>query len=55
MRYRQTIYYMAQGRGIRRVVALYDGIEDLVAENDRRYDLDDDDDVETVESVFSPY
>ncbi|KAG1748883.1 uncharacterized protein EDB91DRAFT_1244693 [Suillus paluster] len=39
---RQTNYYLAQGRGIRRVVALFDSIEDLVAENDRRYDANKD-------------
>jgi hypothetical protein len=36
-------YHLAQARGIRRVVALFDSIEDLVAENDRRYDDDDED------------
>ncbi|KAG1735244.1 hypothetical protein EDD22DRAFT_852393 [Suillus occidentalis] len=39
---RQTNYFVAQGRAVRRVVALFDSIEDLVAENDRRYDLDED-------------
>ncbi|KAG1785073.1 uncharacterized protein HD556DRAFT_1250478, partial [Suillus plorans] len=39
---RQTNYYLAQGRGIRRTVTLFDSIEDLVAENDRRYDDNDD-------------
>ncbi|KAG2089118.1 hypothetical protein BD769DRAFT_1396130 [Suillus cothurnatus] len=39
---RQTNYYLAQGRGIRRVVALFDSIEDLVTENDRRYDNNED-------------
>ncbi|KAG1765296.1 hypothetical protein EV702DRAFT_981610 [Suillus placidus] len=38
---RQTNYYLAQGRGVRRVVALFDSIEDLIAENDRQYDDDD--------------
>lgn len=33
---------MAQGRAIRRIVALFDNVEDLVAENDRRYDEDGD-------------
>ncbi|KAG1883628.1 hypothetical protein F4604DRAFT_1575464 [Suillus subluteus] len=37
---RQANYYMAQGRAIRRVVALFNNIEDLVAENDQRYDDD---------------
>jgi len=32
---------MAQGRGIRRIVNLYDSIEDLVAENDRRFEEED--------------
>lgn len=41
--FRQMNYYLAQGRGFRRVVALFDGIEDLVAENDRRYDDQDED------------
>ncbi|KAG1847428.1 hypothetical protein C8R48DRAFT_543442, partial [Suillus tomentosus] len=35
--------YVAKGRAIRRVVALFDSIEDLVAENDRRYESDDPD------------
>ncbi|KAG2749561.1 hypothetical protein P692DRAFT_201672739, partial [Suillus brevipes Sb2] len=35
-------YYMAQGRAIRRIVSLFDNIEDLVAENDRRLEDDDD-------------
>ncbi|KAG2112424.1 hypothetical protein DEU56DRAFT_749373 [Suillus clintonianus] len=41
---RQTNYYLAQGRAIRRVVTLFDNIEDLVAENDRRYEYDGDED-----------
>ncbi|KAG1902401.1 uncharacterized protein F5891DRAFT_1023873 [Suillus fuscotomentosus] len=36
----QTNYYLAQGRGIRRIIALFNNIEDLVTENDRRYDED---------------
>ncbi|KAG2740161.1 hypothetical protein P692DRAFT_201684495, partial [Suillus brevipes Sb2] len=39
---RQSNYYMAQGRAIRRVVSLFDNVEDLVTENDRRCDLNDD-------------
>jgi hypothetical protein len=39
---RQSNYYVAQGRAIRRVVILFDSIEDLVAENDRRYDAEED-------------
>ncbi|KAG1854080.1 hypothetical protein C8R48DRAFT_610164 [Suillus tomentosus] len=33
---RKTTYYVSQGRAIRRIVALYTPIEDLIAENDRR-------------------
>ncbi|KAG2117549.1 hypothetical protein BD769DRAFT_1672589 [Suillus cothurnatus] len=33
---RKTIYYVSQGRAIRRMVILYTPIEDLIAENDRR-------------------
>lgn len=40
---RQTNFFLAQGRVLRRVVTLYDSIEDLVIENDRRYDEDDED------------
>ncbi|KAG1897722.1 uncharacterized protein F5891DRAFT_982453 [Suillus fuscotomentosus] len=32
---RKTTYYVSQGRAIRRMVALYTPIEDLIAENDR--------------------
>ncbi|KAG1853881.1 hypothetical protein DFJ58DRAFT_728007 [Suillus subalutaceus] len=39
---RQTNYYLAQGRGIRHVVALFHSIEDLITENDRRYDDNED-------------
>ncbi|KAG0699684.1 hypothetical protein DFH29DRAFT_877165 [Suillus ampliporus] len=44
-RERQTNYYLAQGRGIRRVITLFDSIEDLVTKNDRRFDdnLNDED------------
>ncbi|KAG1723550.1 hypothetical protein EDB19DRAFT_1916016 [Suillus lakei] len=35
---RKTTYYVAQGRAIRRTVALYTSLEDLIAENDRRYE-----------------
>ncbi|KAG2080188.1 hypothetical protein BD769DRAFT_1685226 [Suillus cothurnatus] len=35
---RKTTYYVAQGRAIRRMVVLYTSLEDLIAENDRRYD-----------------
>ncbi|KAG2737773.1 hypothetical protein P692DRAFT_20761010, partial [Suillus brevipes Sb2] len=37
---RQTNHFVAQGRAIRRVVALYDNTEDLITENDRRYTED---------------
>ncbi|KIK31739.1 hypothetical protein CY34DRAFT_19619 [Suillus luteus UH-Slu-Lm8-n1] len=33
---RKTTYFVSQGRVIRRMVALYVNIEDLVSENDRR-------------------
>ncbi|KAG1784686.1 uncharacterized protein HD556DRAFT_1250963 [Suillus plorans] len=35
---RKTTYYIAQGRAIRRMVVLYTSLEDLIAENDRRYE-----------------
>lgn len=35
---------MSQGRAIRRIVTLFDSIEDLICENDRRCDNDDNDD-----------
>ncbi|KAG1730492.1 hypothetical protein EDD22DRAFT_788685 [Suillus occidentalis] len=38
---RKTIYYVAQGRAIRRLAALYSPIEDLIAENDRRCEHED--------------
>ncbi|KAG1769025.1 hypothetical protein EDD22DRAFT_949209 [Suillus occidentalis] len=41
---KQTNYYMAQGRAIRRIVTLFDNIEDLICENDRRCEAGDDDD-----------
>jgi hypothetical protein len=40
---------MSQGRAIRRTITLFDSIEELIGENNRRCDDDDDD---TVESVF---
>ncbi|KAG1892024.1 hypothetical protein F4604DRAFT_1672139 [Suillus subluteus] len=40
----QTNFYLAQGRAIRQVITLFDGIDNLVAENDRRYEADDDKD-----------
>ncbi|KAG1758383.1 hypothetical protein EDD22DRAFT_850044 [Suillus occidentalis] len=43
---RQSNYYLAHGRAIRRIVALFDSIEDLINENDRRYDDGYDDDTQ---------
>jgi hypothetical protein len=43
LRCRKTIYYVSQGRAIRRMVALYSPIEDLIAENDRRCEDTDSD------------
>ncbi|KAG2757683.1 hypothetical protein P692DRAFT_201697089 [Suillus brevipes Sb2] len=39
---RKTTYYVAQGRAIRRMVALYTSLEDLISENDRRCEDEDD-------------
>ncbi|KAG1720565.1 hypothetical protein EDD22DRAFT_962791 [Suillus occidentalis] len=36
---RKMTLYVAQGRAIRRLVVLYHSLEDLVAENDRRYEF----------------
>ncbi|KAG1897248.1 uncharacterized protein F5891DRAFT_957482 [Suillus fuscotomentosus] len=41
---RETNYFMSQGRAIRRMVTLYDSVEDLINENDRRCDIEGDDD-----------
>ncbi|KAG2737551.1 hypothetical protein P692DRAFT_20761462 [Suillus brevipes Sb2] len=49
---RQSNYFMAQGRAIRRVVTLFDNVEDLVTENDRRYEDDDED--TSVDADYSP-
>ncbi|KAG1723066.1 hypothetical protein EDD22DRAFT_790205, partial [Suillus occidentalis] len=35
---RKTTYYVAQGRAIRHMVCLYSSLEDLVTENDHRYE-----------------
>ncbi|KAG1831840.1 hypothetical protein EV424DRAFT_1313903 [Suillus variegatus] len=35
---RSTTYYVAQGRAIRRMAVLYTNLEDLIGENDRRYE-----------------
>ncbi|KIK32505.1 hypothetical protein CY34DRAFT_19004 [Suillus luteus UH-Slu-Lm8-n1] len=40
---RKTTYYVAQGRAIRRMVALYTSLEDLISENDRRCEDDSED------------
>ncbi|KAG1761970.1 hypothetical protein EDD22DRAFT_778954 [Suillus occidentalis] len=40
---RESNYYMSKGRAVRRIVALFDSIEDLISENDRRCELDGDD------------
>ncbi|KAG1723737.1 hypothetical protein EDD22DRAFT_961925 [Suillus occidentalis] len=40
---REIDYIMSQGRAIRRIVTLFDSIEDLIGENDRRCDREDDD------------
>ncbi|KAG1824200.1 hypothetical protein EV424DRAFT_1346119 [Suillus variegatus] len=34
MKRRETNYYVSKGRAIRRIVTLYDALEDLIAEND---------------------
>ncbi|KAG1732172.1 hypothetical protein EDD22DRAFT_852771 [Suillus occidentalis] len=47
---KQANYHMAQGRAIRRIVTLFDSIEDLIAENDRRHEEDNKD--HTLEQVF---
>lgn len=36
--WRKTTYFNAQGRAIRRMVILYTNLEDLIVENDRRYE-----------------
>ncbi|KAG2103973.1 hypothetical protein BD769DRAFT_1361418 [Suillus cothurnatus] len=46
---REINYIMSQGRAIRRMVTLFDGIEDLISENDRRCDNEDDDHDVTVD------
>ncbi|KAG1839195.1 hypothetical protein C8R48DRAFT_621837 [Suillus tomentosus] len=46
---RKTSYYVAQGRAIRHMVCLYTSLEDLVNENDRRYEYRLDDTVSTLE------
>jgi hypothetical protein len=50
---RETNYYMSKGRALRRIVSLFDTIEDMICENDRRCNLEEeeDDDNGTLESV----
>ncbi|KAG1736177.1 hypothetical protein EDD22DRAFT_787567 [Suillus occidentalis] len=45
---RKTTYYVAQGRAIHRMVCLYTSLEDLVAENNRRYEDSDESTMEYV-------
>jgi hypothetical protein len=47
--FRETNYYMAKGRAIRRIVSLFDNIEDLISENDRRCEVDNGDENTTAE------
>ncbi|KAG1730566.1 hypothetical protein EDD22DRAFT_960706 [Suillus occidentalis] len=42
---RETNYYVSKGRAIRRIVTLFDGIEDLIVENDRRCEDEPDENV----------
>ncbi|KAG1896109.1 uncharacterized protein F5891DRAFT_959089 [Suillus fuscotomentosus] len=46
---REINYYMSKGRAIRRIVTLFDNIEDLIGENDRRCDLDSEDENVTLD------
>jgi hypothetical protein len=46
---REINYYMLKGRAVRWIVTLYDNIKDLIGENDRRCNGDDN---VTPESVF---
>ncbi|KIK31448.1 hypothetical protein CY34DRAFT_19912 [Suillus luteus UH-Slu-Lm8-n1] len=46
---RETNYYMSKGRAIRRVVTLFDNIEDLISENDRRCELEGEDEDMTLD------
>ncbi|KAG1780464.1 hypothetical protein EV702DRAFT_1193939 [Suillus placidus] len=41
---RETNYFMSQGQAIRRLITLYDSLEDLINENDRRCNIEGDDD-----------
>ncbi|KAG1899346.1 uncharacterized protein F5891DRAFT_1189790 [Suillus fuscotomentosus] len=42
VREKQMNYYVAQGRAVRHVISLFNNTEDLVAENDRWYEVDED-------------
>ncbi|KAG2030738.1 hypothetical protein BDR03DRAFT_877584 [Suillus americanus] len=46
---RKTTYYVAQGRAIHRMVCLYTSLEDLVTENDCRYEHRSEDTASTLE------
>ncbi|KAG1739424.1 uncharacterized protein EDB91DRAFT_1053836 [Suillus paluster] len=46
---KQTNYYMSQGQALRRVVTLFDNVEDLVAKNNRRCDEEQQDEDATLE------
>ncbi|KAG1758959.1 hypothetical protein EDD22DRAFT_956352 [Suillus occidentalis] len=49
MTVRETNYYVSKGRALRRVIALFDSIEDLIAENDRRCNGDESDEDVTID------
>ncbi|KAG1807418.1 hypothetical protein EV424DRAFT_1543895 [Suillus variegatus] len=52
----ETNYFISQGRAIRRIVTLFDSIEDLITENDRRYDVADDDESGSIaHGIHHPY
>ncbi|KAG1797276.1 uncharacterized protein BJ212DRAFT_1289779, partial [Suillus subaureus] len=48
---RESNYYMAQGRAIRHIISLFNNIEDLVAENNRRLEANSDEG-STLEYIF---
>jgi hypothetical protein len=53
---RKTTFYVSQGRAIRRMGVLYTNLEDLIAENDRRYEEGSEDATpEYVITFFVPY
>ncbi|KAG2103166.1 hypothetical protein BD769DRAFT_1323713, partial [Suillus cothurnatus] len=52
---RKTTYYVAQGRAIRHMVALYTSLEDLIAENDRRCEDKDDSEANTSTYIVGLY